>query len=263
MSVFSRREWLKTTGTGCLAYLTVSLWGGEETLQGEDPEMIVIPAGKFLMGTPEKEAERLARTYGYHPSWLSGEVPPREIELPAYAIDKFPVTNRQFAAFCAATGYPPRPHWPGGKPPEPLLDHPVVCVNRADALAYARWAGKRLPTEAEWEKAARGPDGRRFPWGDEFDPEACQWNRDRSPSGAGTAPVTAHPRGISPYGVWDLVGNVAEWCADGPSPAVAFIKGGCWLTEEVLNLRPAARNMSGFDSNASNFYGFRCAKEGV
>jgi formylglycine-generating enzyme required for sulfatase activity len=187
-------------------------------------------------------------------------VPQRTIELPAFLIDKHPVTNAQFEAFCRETGHAPRSYWPNGQCPPNLREHPVVCVNRADALAYCRWVGKRLPTEVEWEKAARGPDGRVFPWGDRFDPEACVWNPQRAAGALNTAPVGTHPRGASPHGVMDMVGNVAEWCAD-PAPPHGALRGGCWLTSEVINLRAAARNMNGFDNNAATFYGFRCAKE--
>jgi len=137
----------------------------------------------------------------------------------------------------------------------------VTFVNTAAAEAYAASAGKRLPTEAEWEKAARGTDGRLFPWGDEFDPSACRWNPDPRSQGPGTSPVDAQPKGVSPYGVLDTVGNVGEWCADSPGPGAAMIKGGAWCMGEIINLRPAARNMSGFAHNASDFYGFRCARE--
>jgi len=257
MRGFTRRQWLLTAGAGAATWTAGPAWVGAV----EDEGMVSIPAGPFLMGTTEGEAARLAREYGHHVSWLSGEGPQRTVELAAYRIDRYPVTNRRFSAFCKAAGYAARPHWQGPEPPEHLLDHPVVFVDKADAEAYAQWAGKRLPTEAQWEKAARGTAGRLFPWGNEFVPEACQWDPGGDVRQLGTAPVTAHPRGASPYGVMDLAGNAAEWCADGPGPGSAFIKGGCWMTTQPINLRPAARNMSGFANNASAFYGFRCVKE--
>jgi sulfatase modifying factor 1 len=254
-----RREWLKAIAGGAATVCAIGARAAEEGAM--ETEMIVIPAGRFLMGTTAEQADSLARRFGYHVSWLSGEVPQREVELPAYAIGKWPVTNRQYGEFCKATAYRPRPHWGGPEPPEDLLDHPVVCVDWADADAYARWAGKRLPTEAEWEKAARGTDGRLFPWGDEFKADACCWDRDRIGRLApATVPVTALPGGASPYGVMHMAGNVAEWCADGPADSTRFIKGGCWHTGEIINLRPAARNMSGFPNNPMTWYGFRCAK---
>jgi formylglycine-generating enzyme required for sulfatase activity len=243
--------------------------------------MVLIPGGPFIMGTTREDAEALAREHGYHPSWLGGEVPQRSVEVAAFLIDKLPVTNERYALFVEAMGHRPPVHWGGKEPPRDLRGHPVVLVEKADAEAYARWAGKRLPTEAEWEKAARGPDGRRFPWGGEFDPEACHFDRGglvgRGLSSLpqhlaeslretsfwlplGTAPATAHPKGASPYGVLDLVGNAAEWCADSPGPGSAFIKGGCWLSASPINLRPAGRNMSGFANNRLAFVGFRCAK---
>ena len=222
--------------------------------------MILIPGGPCLIGTAEEEAARLAGQYGYHVSWLSGELPGRRVDVPAFLIARYPVTNRAFHEFCQATGHAARVYWRDGRPPEDLLNHPVTCVNRGDALAYCAWAGLRLPTEVDWEKAARGEDGLTFPWGERFDPGACQWNPEKLPGPVRTAPVDAHPSGASPYGVMDMVGNVAEWCADPPPPHGA-LRGGCWLTSEVINLRAAARNMNGFDNNAANFYGFRCAKD--
>ena len=222
--------------------------------------MVEIPAGACLIGTTPEQAEALATEYGYHATWFEGETPQLQVDLPAFLIDKYPVTNRQYAEFCAATGHKPRGYWRGGEPPERLLNHPVISVNRADALAYCDWAGKRLPTEHEWEKAARGPDGLTFPWGNEFDPGALCWNPDARAAGPTFAPVDAHPTGASPYGVMDMCGNVAEWCADPPKPQ-GGIRGGCWMTSEVFNLRAAARNMNGNDNNSANFYGFRCAKD--
>lgn len=141
------------------------------------------------------------------------------------------------------------------------LDHPARYVTRADANAFARWAGKRLPTAAEWEKAARGEDGRLYPWGDQFVAEACQHDRGGGRPPGGPVSVKAHPRGASPYGVLDLIGNVAEYCADGPDSDTAYIKGGCWLTSASLNLRCASVGMSGAENNALDYLGFRCAKD--
>lgn len=257
----SRREWIWSTSMGLLACAVPPALAQDRRNEPVEAEMILIPAGPFIMGTSQEEAERLASEAGFHPSWLSGEVPRQVVDLPAYAIDRCPVTNREYHRFCSETGYPPRMHWPGGRPPGEILDHPVTFVNLMDAQAYADWAGKRLPSEAEWEKAARGPDGLMYPWGNEFNPDACRWNVAPGERGPKTAPVTTHPSGASPYGVLDMVGNVGEWCADSPGPGSAIIKGGAWCMTRPVNLRPAARNMSGFANNASDFYGFRCARD--
>jgi len=254
MEEITRRTMLRAGAAGIL----MSAWPARgDPSSPQDVPMVLVPEGPFLMGTSEEEAAKLAQTYGYHVSWLEGETPQRKKQVKAFLIDVYPVTNEQYARFCRATGHEPPP-WPGGAPPADRLDHPVVNVNRPDARAYAAWAGKRLPAEAEWEKAARGTEGRMFPWGDAFDPDACCCGRSIA---EGTAPVTAHPKGVSPYGVMDMIGNAAEWCEDSPGPGSAFIKGGCFLSREIINLRPAARNMSGFDVNRSPFYGFRCVRE--
>jgi formylglycine-generating enzyme required for sulfatase activity len=125
-----------------------------------------------------------------------------------------PVTNVQYLAFVLATGYERPKHWEGGRPPKGKKDHPVVYVSWHDAVAYCKWlaevTGKpyRLPTEAEWEKGARGTDGRIYPWGDKFDKDKC--NIEKSGIG-GTTPVDKYPNGVSPYGLLDMAGNVWEW----------------------------------------------------
>jgi formylglycine-generating enzyme required for sulfatase activity len=222
--------------------------------------MILIPAGTFLMGTTFEQARALAAEYGYHESWITCESPQQEIHLPDYRIDQYPVTNEQYYRFCQQTGHQAPMHWNRGIPADDIMEHPVSGINQASAMAYAEWAGKRLPTEAEWEKAARGRDGRLFPWGNKFEPEACCWNRTGE-GGLTTDPVDAHPSGASPYGVMDTAGNLFEWCGDGPSQYNAYIKGGGWITTEILDLRPAARGNSGRTNNAAAFYGFRCVKE--
>lgn len=226
-----------------------------------DDEMVLIPAGSFLMGTTREQAEQLAQKYQCHVSWFEGEWPQRKIELPAFKLDKFPVTNRRYAAFVKATGHTPPFHWPGKSPADALLDHPVCNISRADARAFAKWEGKSLPTAAQWEKAARGTDGRLFPWGNDFDPKACHHDHGGVTPPSGTSPVGMFSRGDSPYGAKDMAGNVAEYCEDQPGINAAYIKGGCWLTASPLNLRCAALGLSGNDRNALDYIGFRCAKE--
>jgi iron(II)-dependent oxidoreductase len=155
---------------------------------------VEIPAGKFLMGTDLKNSDAASR-------------PQHAVSLNAYRIDKYLVTNAQYARFLAATGHRPPSDWKDGKIQEGTLLHPVTMVNWYDATAYAKWAGKRLPTEAEWEKAARGADARRWPWGNEMDPK-----RLNTYYNVGSATdVTAYANGVSPFGAYDMAGNVDEW----------------------------------------------------
>lgn len=159
--------------------------------------MILVPAGKFKMGTDLKNADAASR-------------PQHVVNLNAYKIDKYLVTNAQYARFVAATGHRPPSDWKGGRIQQGASLFPVTLVNWYDAKAYAKWAGKRLPTEAEWEKAARGTDGRRWPWGNEMDP--ARLNTYYNVGSASN--VTTYTNGVSPYGVYDMAGNVDEWVED-------------------------------------------------
>ena len=158
---------------------------------------VLVPAGPFLMGTNLENAN-------------ATDKPQHTVNLPAYRIDKYLVTNAQYARFIAATGHRPPLDWKDGKIPKGTLLHPVTMVNWFDAAAYAKWASKRLPTEAEWEKAARGTDGRRWPWGNKMDPARLNTYYN---TGSATD-VDAYPNGASPYGVFDMAGNVNEWTED-------------------------------------------------
>ena len=175
-----------------------------KTTHDSEPEMILIPAGEFLMGSdPQTDREAEDR-----------EQPQHSVYLPDYFMAKTPVTNAQYLAFVQSTGHHPPDHWEDELPPAGKHDHPVVHVSWHDALAYCGWltqvTGKsfRLPSEAEWEKAARGTDGRVYPWGNQWDAERC--NTKESDIGA-TTPVGAYPQGASPYGLLDMAGNVWEW----------------------------------------------------
>jgi formylglycine-generating enzyme required for sulfatase activity len=188
-------------------------------------EWVTIPAGEFIMGSGKSQIRRVKQLDPeYSDEWLEREQPQRKVYLSEYTIAKYPVTNRQFKAFVKDTDYRTERELDGlGKsiwyklreaPLEERLDHPVTCVTRKDALAYCAWFSEKtgvkicLPTEAQWEKAARGTDGRLWPWGDEFDETKCNI------AGNGTTAVGSYPDGASPYGLMDCAGNVWEWCHD-------------------------------------------------
>jgi formylglycine-generating enzyme required for sulfatase activity len=160
----------------------------------------------------------------------------REVQLSPYAIDLTPVTNAGFAEFLRATGYEPSrthnflKHWENGAPPAGLAEHPVVYVDLNDARAYAKWAGKRLPTEEQWQYAAQGSDNRIYPWGNEFQEGFCNDGK----TGA-TTNVTAFPRGRSPFGCFDMCGNVWEWTESERSDGrtrFCIIRGGSFYKAE-------------------------------
>ena len=193
----------------------------ERTQRAADaPEgMVSIPAGEFDFGVRGIEIE------GQTSEGLDVQYPWEDaarrshrhrMRIDAFHIDRYPVTNAQFKTFIDASGYRPADdhnfllHWQGGAPPRGWENKPVTWVSLEDARAYAQWAGKRLPHEWEWQYAAQGTDGRRYPWGNEWNPEAappCSVERNMPvPTN-----VDAHPSGASPFGVMDLVGNVWQW----------------------------------------------------
>jgi iron(II)-dependent oxidoreductase len=243
-------------------------------------EMVLVPAGSFIMGSDKRMDRNAYRT----------ELPQRRVYLDAFEIDKYEVTNLQYLKFVLATGRNPQIDWryDGGNFQESMAHHPVMHVSWYDADAYCRWAGKRLPTEAEWEKAARGTDGRIFPWGDEpaglsranFGRSGLSGPvRDRPERLLLYPPIIAVDRyenSVSPYGVHQMLGNVAEWVADwydkdyyavspdrnpkGPEQGTqkAF-RGGGWI-DSTTTMRAAMRN--GADPNTKmNWLGFRCARD--
>lgn len=159
--------------------------------------MIKIPAGEFTMGTDDLKTDVQNR-------------PSFKVNVGEYYIDKYPVTNAQYALFVAETGHRAPLNWVKGRIPADLEKHPVTMISWFDAKAYAEWAGKRLPTEAEWEKAARGTDGRRWPWGNQMDSTKLNTYYNIG----NTTEVGRFPQGASPYGVMDMAGNVQEWVAN-------------------------------------------------
>lgn len=171
--------------------------------------MVLVPAGEFLMGSDEEDTEGTGLEYGIVKPWFEDEHPQRRMTLPAYYIDQFEVTNEQYAAYAAQTNRPPS-HWPNGRHPEGQQRYPINRVTWEEANAYCAWLGKALPTEAQWEKAARGADGRTYPWGNEFDQDKANVGGRQG----GTRPVGSYEAGKSPYGLYDMTGNLWEWTAD-------------------------------------------------
>lgn len=163
-------------------------------------EWVTIPAGDFYMGSdPHRDMH-----------FFEDELPQFKLYLPAFRIARFPVTNTQYKLFIDATGHRVPTHWTNGAIPLAKEKHPVVNVSWRDANAFCDWAGVRLPTEAEWEKAARGHDGRLYPWGDSPpNNERCNFDMQNG----STSAVGAFPAGAGPYGVMDMAGNVWEWTA--------------------------------------------------
>jgi formylglycine-generating enzyme required for sulfatase activity len=161
-------------------------------------DWVTIPAGEFLMGS-DKQKDSMAD---------NNETPQHRIYLPEYHIARLPVTNAQYLAFVTATGHKSPDRWANGRIPDGKENHPVVNVFWHDAQAFCKWAGVRLPSEAEWEKAARGTDGLIWPWGNESpNNKLCNFNSNVGD----TTPVGKYPDGASPYGCLDMAGNVWEW----------------------------------------------------
>jgi formylglycine-generating enzyme required for sulfatase activity len=181
-------------------------------------EKVLIESGPFLMG-------EAAET----------------VDLAEFQMARYLVTNAAYYEFVQETERRRPDHWPlNGRFPPELACHPVVFVSWEDAAAFARWQGAQLPSEAEWEKAARGKDGRIYPWGNEFMAENCNTSESKT---EGTKAVNAHPQGASPYGVMDMAGNVWEWTTtiyeDGEDWRV--LKGGAWDYKGAKDARCASR----------------------
>ena len=239
------------------ALLTPAQWKMLDT-------MVTIPAGPFIMGTNMPQAD-------------PQNGPQHVVDLPAFKMDKYLVTNAQYALFVAATGYRAPLDWKDGKIPKGRKLHPVTMVTWSDARAYAKWAGKRLPTEEEWEKAARGTDGRRWPWGNKMDPTKLNTYYTVGT----TTPVNKYPQGASPYGLLDMAGNVNEWTStdflpyEGSKASLGLfdvgggsrtrnihfkvLRGGTWRSDP-FSTQSFQRNFS-LPNYASDFYGFRCVED--
>lgn len=236
------------------------------------PAMVKIPAGEFVMGSSPEEVADIKARFGkrdmYKDYPFDAEAPRRKVFLKAFYIDVHEVTVKEYSEFVHATGHKAPKTWQGGHPDHNLDNHPVTFVTQEDAEAYAKWAGKRLPTAEEWEKAARGAEGRIFPWGDQFDPyKASTAESDlHAIQGAlcnlnSAGPVMVAAGDVSPYGVRDMGGNVREWTCS-PSQAdgrLMMIKGASWVD---LSINARAAHMEYIPkSSYAHIVGFRCARD--
>ncbi len=243
------------------------------TTPKDEAVMVYVPAGEFLMGTSDADIEYYKQIFPLRRITRFGnERPQRTVFVDAFYIDKYEVTNKQYKQFLAETGYKPKHYL--DRLPYNTSNLPAVVLEWEDAAAYTVWAGKRLPTEAEWEKAARGTDGRIWPWGNEWDGTKLSGN-----DGTGlkdgykeTAPVGQFPQGASPYGAHDMAGNLWEWVSDwydpdyyrtsppninpkGPDTGDGHVlKGGGWA--ENLDFTRCANRLGG--EPGSLLRGFRC-----
>lgn len=231
--------------------------------------MVLVPAGEFLMGSdPQKD-----RAAGPQ------ELPQRRVYLDAFWMDRYEVSNVEYLRFVLGTGADWPKFWRESPFPEKASLHPVINVSWQEADAFCRWAGKRLPTEAEWEKAARGVDGRIFPWGNEpagwLKSNIAHPGSKRGFKYPPLAKIDRYDKGLSPYGVYQMAGNVSEWVSDwfdptyyrqaqdtnpqGPKTGeLKVFRGGSW-NEDPEVARSAGRN-AGSPDRKSYLTGFRCAK---
>ena len=253
-------------------------------------EMILISAGDFIMGQNADQGFMSCKEHGEPYSdteckrhWYENEEPVHTIFLDDYYIDKYEVTNADYLA-CVLDGVCNPPRKSSSKTREEYFenpeyaDYPVVFVSWFDAQTYCDWRGVRLPTEAEWEKAARGTDGRIYPWGNEFNPAAgnfCDRYYEYDDGYSDTSPVGSFPLGASPYGVMDIAGNVIEWTSDwfsedyykdspyknpqGPQEgSMRTYRGGTFLCHFPYDVRTTDR-YEWFPDDRFEHYGFRCA----
>ncbi|NOY72659.1 MAG: formylglycine-generating enzyme family protein [Gammaproteobacteria bacterium] len=237
----------------------------EQSRLGDQPnEMIAIPAGAFIKGTHNRQPD---------------EGPQHTVNTDAYLIDKYEVSNLQYAKFNKETKRKSPRHFRNRTYPPGKVDHPVVYVSWFDADAYCRWAGKRLPTDSEWEKAARGLDARIFPWGDQFAVEKSNTPVRWEAIGlfGDTTPVGSFSEGVSVFGLHDTSGNVWEWTASwyeaypgNTTPSESYgkryktLKGGSWFDCSFYKCGISAPtfNRAFFAPSTKNdSFGFRCAKD--
>ena len=249
---------------GAAALLITASVAGAADQSGSEKGMVSIPRGEFMMGSNEH-----------------GDETRHHVVLDQYMIDKYETSNAQYKEFMKATGHTAPAYW--DDPRLNQTDQPVVGVSYTDAEAFCKWAGKRLPTEAEWERAAKGPEGdNHYPWGHTLDAKKANYGQNVGK----TKPVDSYPDGVSGFGAYNMAGNVFEWVSDwydpkyyksspalnpqGPEKGYNFanqgpvrvLRGGSWLAPET-SLHTSHRFWNQPENNSYGVgLGFRCAKPG-
>jgi formylglycine-generating enzyme required for sulfatase activity len=264
----------------CLLLTVVLL--GAAACEKPPEDMVLVPAGTFKMGTDQEDTDQKAMAAGFPRPWYEDEHPLQELWLPAFYIDRYELTNEKYSRFVHAVSHHPPEDWVNGTFPVEKGRFPVVLVNWYDANDYCKWAGKRLPTEAEWEKAARGPDGLLYPWGNTFDPKRAHIATESVMLDL-PVPVGSYENGKSPYGAYDMIGNVWEWTdswyqpyrgntADNPQfgqklrvtrglsfMSVGHFESGDYQDVSSIVARASFRSFD-YPSSRLSDVGFRCAK---
>jgi formylglycine-generating enzyme required for sulfatase activity len=238
--------------------------------------MVSVPAGEFIMGSYKTDTEGTSAEFGMRRPLFVDEHPQHTVMPPAFFIDQIEVTNAHYKLFIDATQSLPPRSWPGGIFPAMRANYPITTISWYDADRYCKWVKKRLPSEPEWEKAARGIDGREYSWGNEYHKEFA----NMGDSGIGDlTPVGSFEKGKSPYGVYDIIGNAWEWTADWyqPYPGSDYksedfgeknkvLRGGSFGGVGHYTLKYFYRTSYRFFSEPQSSFqdvGFRCAKSPV
>ncbi len=238
------------------------------SLAEAEDNMVQVPAGEFTMGISKDKIQFVIKKIGGQEKYLDPCIPEHKAKTDAFLIDKYEVTNQDYKKFMDAVGHVAPEDWEGGKIPSGKEKHPVVFVSWHDAGAYCKWAGKRLPTEAEWEKAARGTDGRLFPWGNKMGRKQANTRKSRKNT---TVAVGSYPKGASPYGALDMAGNVWEWTTSFYKPYAGstvengffgeeryVVRGGSWDDEVYDSLTLSRAKFT--PVTTFEHVGFRCVK---
>jgi formylglycine-generating enzyme required for sulfatase activity len=274
MTRMSRVSWTAVALSICLWWDPLA--AASQLAPSQKPQaehgMVLIPAGEFTMGSDKSDPAPPKGFVMLKPRYLD-EHPAHKVNVPAFWIDAYEVTNAQYLEAVQQAKQPQPPFWEKGRYPSGGGEQPVTQVTWGDARNYCAWRGKRLPTEAEWEKAARGADSREFPWGNEFDAKKANTGLSTQ---QGLAPVGSFAAGKSPYGVYDMVGNVWEWVEDWYRPYPGSTYTSDYFGERMKVIRGGGWEGTHHDSPhqyraAYRFFappnlplgdgGFRCAKD--